>query len=88
MIYMLGWILLVALSLWVSVAAFIWAYQSGQFSDQTRARYLPLKDGLPLNGTEDTLSRRIEKYALMAVAAIGLSVMLAILLVSLYRLGG
>jgi len=42
MIYYVGWLFLVGISLSVSLAAFIWALRAGQFSDQERARYLPL----------------------------------------------
>ena len=42
MIYYVGWLFLVGISLSVSLVAFIWALRAGQFSDQERARYLPL----------------------------------------------
>ena len=42
MIYYSGWLFLVVMSLIVSLAAFIWGLRAGQFSDQERARYLPL----------------------------------------------
>jgi cbb3-type cytochrome oxidase maturation protein len=42
--YFAGWIFLVGLGLWASIGLFIWAFRSGQFSDQGRARYLPLSD--------------------------------------------
>jgi cbb3-type cytochrome oxidase maturation protein len=42
MIYYSGWLFLVLISLIVSLVAFIWALRAGQFSDQERARYLPL----------------------------------------------
>ena len=45
--YYLPWTILVVVSLWVSVVGFIWALKSGQFSDQNRARYLPLRDDFP-----------------------------------------
>ena len=38
------WMMLLAVSLWASVLAFVWALRSGQFQDQGRARYLPLRD--------------------------------------------
>ena len=43
MFYYIPWVLLIVASLWVSVAGFLWAFRSGQFSDQDRARYLPLR---------------------------------------------
>jgi len=40
--YIGGWLTLVVLSLSVSLAAFLWGLKSGQFSDQEKARFLPL----------------------------------------------
>lgn len=34
-------------------AFFLWAIRSGQFSDQDRARYLPLESGIPPGGQPD-----------------------------------
>lgn len=42
MIYYLAWLILMIVGLTVSVFLFIWALETGQFSDQVRARYLPL----------------------------------------------
>ncbi len=42
MTYYLAWLLLMMVGLVASVLLFLWALQSGQFSDQARARYLPL----------------------------------------------
>jgi cbb3-type cytochrome oxidase maturation protein len=42
MIYYAGWLFLVVISVAASLAAFVWGLRSGQFSDQDRARYLPL----------------------------------------------
>ena len=39
--YFPTWMILVMISLWISLVAFIWGIVSGQFSDQDRARYLP-----------------------------------------------
>ena len=44
--YYAGWLSLVAISLAVSIVAFLWGLKSGQFSDQDRARYLPLGSDL------------------------------------------
>jgi cbb3-type cytochrome oxidase maturation protein len=43
MSYYVPWILLLAAGLGASVAGFFWALANGQFSDQDRARYLPLR---------------------------------------------
>lgn len=44
MTYVLGWFGLVTISLAISLAAFVWALKNGQFSEQHRLRYLPLRD--------------------------------------------
>ncbi len=48
--YYLGWILLILLGVGLGIWAFIWALRSGQFAEQERARFLPLRDECP--GTE------------------------------------
>jgi len=42
--YLPYWALLVAFSVISSVAAFIWAHRSGQFTDQERAAHLALNE--------------------------------------------
>jgi cbb3-type cytochrome oxidase maturation protein len=37
---------------------FLWAVRSGQFSNQDRARYLPLQSGIPHTGDPNTGSRQ------------------------------
>ena len=43
MAYLFPWIFLILGSLVAGIGLFIWAYHSGQLSDQGRARYLPLR---------------------------------------------
>jgi len=43
MAYLLPWIVLILGSLLAGIGLFVWACRSGQFSEQGRARYLPLK---------------------------------------------
>ena len=52
MAYLFPWIFLILGSLVAGIGLFIWADHSGQFSDQGRARYLPLR-GVDL-GTVNT----------------------------------
>ncbi len=76
MIYFAGWLYLIVISLGVSIVAFLWAYRSGQFSDQDRARYLPLGEDL-LSVPAVTASRRqkrIHSTAFLIIAAMGLIV--------------
>jgi len=87
MIYYSGWLFLVVISLIVSLAAFIWALRSGQFSDQERARYLPLgKDLLsePIPGVSRA-KRRAHTAALFFIAAIGFTAFAAALTLGLYH---
>ncbi len=65
--YFSAWMILIAFSLWVSLAAFLWGLQSGQFSDQDRARYLPLRDVLPQPLVKDPARLTLEVYVLMFI---------------------
>jgi nitrogen fixation-related uncharacterized protein len=78
------WIGLIAAALWVSIAAFVWAIQSGQFTDQSRARYLPLRDEVLTPPAENEHPSRlpVEVYVLMIVVGIGLlSIAMTLLLI-------
>jgi cbb3-type cytochrome oxidase maturation protein len=83
-----AWIILVVVSLWVSLIAFLWALRAGQFSDQARARFLPLIDEAapPPHAVKDPSKLTIEAYALMAIAALGVAGMLASIFLSFYRI--
>jgi cbb3-type cytochrome oxidase maturation protein len=61
-----------AAGLMISLGVFFWALQAGQFNDQQRARYLPLKD-LPDNPPQGKSGPgRLEFYALWTLAGLGL----------------
>ena len=47
-----AWLALIAAGAGVSIAALFWALKTGQFSDQGRARYLPLTDESVLSPME------------------------------------
>ncbi|MBI5015473.1 MAG: hypothetical protein HZB55_08265 [Deltaproteobacteria bacterium] len=68
--YYLGWIVLVGVSLALSLASFAWALRSGQFADQGRARYLPLRDEPSAPPGAAASRRPAEVYALAAVSAL------------------
>ncbi|MGD0626019.1 MAG: cbb3-type cytochrome oxidase assembly protein CcoS [Thermodesulfobacteriota bacterium] len=80
--YYLSWIVLVVISLWVSVVGFIWALKSGQFSDQSRARYLPLRDDFPLPPVKNPAKFSAEVYFLLAVLGIGCCILLVVLIMT------
>ena len=85
--YFFGWIALVVISLWISVLAFIWAVRSGQFSDQARARYMPLRDGLPPEPEMAPTARTKEAYALGFIGLLSLIAMVAMMVVSQWTRG-
>ena len=68
--YFSAWVILIAFSLWVSLLAFLWGLQSGQFSDQDRARYLPLRDLLPQPMVKDPARLTMEVYVLMFIGVL------------------
>jgi cbb3-type cytochrome oxidase maturation protein len=68
MFYYLPWVLLIVASLWVSLAGFLWAFKSGQFSDQDRARYLPLRGEVLPSPVKDPAKFSREVYVLLALA--------------------
>jgi cbb3-type cytochrome oxidase maturation protein len=69
--YYLPWVFLVAVSLWVSLAAFFWGLKSGQFTDQTRARFLPLRDEAISPGLKNPPKPSREVYFLFGILGLG-----------------
>ncbi len=65
--FYLFWSVLVVMTLVVSLGVFIWACRSGQFSEQGRARYLPLRGSGPSPGEPHRPAK--ELYALLAIGA-------------------
>jgi nitrogen fixation-related uncharacterized protein len=65
----LPWFLLMAAGLVASVLLLFWGFKSGQFAEQDRARYLPLR-GSDCMKTENGSKRAVpEVYALVALMA-------------------
>jgi len=72
----------------ISLVVFIWALNNGQFKDQQRARYLPLKDETDVDEPPVVMAKRFsryEPYALMLLAFAGLAVSAAVLLFALLK---
>jgi cbb3-type cytochrome oxidase maturation protein len=86
--YSLGWIGLVLASLWISVIAFVWAARSGQFSDQSRARYLALGEDISPTAPAAATRRRPESYALLVVTLLGAAAMIVVIGLSLLAAKG
>jgi cbb3-type cytochrome oxidase maturation protein len=77
--------ILVAFSLLISLLAFFWGIQSGQFSDQERARFLPLRDALPQTSGKDPAKLTIEVYVLLFIGLMVVSGLVASLFLSFHR---
>jgi nitrogen fixation-related uncharacterized protein len=67
-----AWLTLIAAGVGASIAALFWALKTGQFSDQGRARYLPLTDESVLSPMETPRRLPAEVYALALVIVLGL----------------
>jgi len=87
MIYYAGWLFLVGISLLASIAAFIWALRAGQFSDQDRARYLPLGKDLLSEPIRAASRSKLRAHAatLWIITAIAFIAFTAALMLSLYH---
>jgi len=80
-----SWIALVALSLGVSLLAFLWAIRAGQFSDPGRARFLPLSDSRRSPALEKPAGLPVEIYVLLGIAGIALIGILFSIVLSIFR---
>ena len=89
MFYYLPWVLLIVASVWVSLAGFLWAFKSGQFSDQDRARYLPLRGEVFSSPVKDPAKISREVYVLVAlVGAVVLLLATVLIGILAYEKGG
>ena len=57
---LLVWVTFTVVALAGVLAVFVWAVRSRQFSDQDRARYLPLVSGVPTDDDTDDDADRTE----------------------------
>lgn len=83
-----GWITLVILSLGISLLAFLWGLHTGQFSDQARARYLPLAkdETLPPPGNPGRVT--VELYVLLIIVGIVLAGICFPIILTIYPFRG
>ena len=71
----------------ITLVVFFWALNRGQFSDQQRARFLPLEDQ-PVKGPEKlTRMGRLQTVLLFAIAGPGLIATAVAIVVSLLTVG-
>lgn len=83
-----AWIILTAIGILASIAVFIWAIKSGQFSEQDRARYLPLADEHFQMMTETPFRRGMEVAALILVVVLVLGAMVTAVVMTVIRVYG
>lgn len=83
--YVYSWLGLVVVSLWISLAAFIWGLQSGQFKEQARVRYFPLRDQTSPAPLCDPAKVTVEVYVLAAIVTCGLLIMLTPLALTIWH---
>ncbi len=81
--YFVLWIMLVLVSLWISLMVFIWALRSGQFSDQERARSIPLRAERVAPAAHPGCPAGLEVPFLVVLAFLFLAVMGAVVLMAL-----
>ncbi len=76
------WVVLVLVSLWISFLVFFWALRSGQFSDQDRARYIPLRGSQPVSRPESKSAKGSEIYVLLSLIFIAVAVVVLAVILS------
>ncbi|MFO7715594.1 hypothetical protein [Desulfosarcina sp.] len=74
----------IGIGLVLSLVVFYWAFRTGQFTDQQRARFLPLRDDADKVPVKASRFNRIEIYGLFFLAAAGLGATAAVLAFALY----
>jgi cbb3-type cytochrome oxidase maturation protein len=74
----------IAIGITISLLVFFWALKTGQFRDQQRARFLPLRDAAADRIVPVSPLHRLEVYGLFALAVAGLAASGAVLLYALY----
>ena len=74
----------IAIGLSISLLVFFWALKTGQFKDQQRARFLPLRDEPEQGPVKISRFGRWELYGLFFLAFLGLGMSATVLLYALY----
>ena len=69
----------------ISGLVFFWALKNGQFSDQKRAAFLPLKHDTESPPARISRIHRLEGIALLAMACLGLLISASVLALALLR---
>ena len=86
--YYLFWAMLIVATLWVSLGGFLWAHRHGQFKDQERARFIPLRDEVRPSSAPKGRGANHEAFVMIGILAIGISAILVVLVAVLLRAAG
>ena len=86
--YYLLWAMLIVASLWVSLGGFLWAHRHGQFKDQERARFIPLRDEVEPPALTKGKGASHEVFVTIGILAIGISAILVVLVTVFLRAAG
>jgi nitrogen fixation-related uncharacterized protein len=86
--YYLLWAALIAASLSVSLGGFLWAHRHGQFKDQDRARFLPLRGEDCLVKPAGQPGARREAAIMLGIIVTGVSAILTVLVIALLKFQG
>jgi cbb3-type cytochrome oxidase maturation protein len=74
----------ICIGLVISIPVFVWALKNGQFQDQQRARFLPLRGDTDPAPARATRWGRLETLTLFFLASAGLAASAAVLVYALY----
>jgi nitrogen fixation-related uncharacterized protein len=86
--YYLLWAVLIAASLSVSLGGFLWAHRHGQFKDQDRARFLPLRGEDCRMGPAGQPGAHRETAVMLGIIITGISAILTVLVIALLKFRG
>ena len=84
--FYVAWLTLIAVGVGISIIVFIWGVKTGQFSDQARARYLPLMDDAAADSAVRQQRLPSEVYVLMVIIALGMISIASTITLTIYWL--
>jgi cbb3-type cytochrome oxidase maturation protein len=73
----------ITIGLGIGLAVFLWALKTGQFKDQQRARFMPLRDNTGPAQVRVSRMGRLETYTLFMLAGAGLAASAAVIIFAL-----
>jgi len=74
-----------AIGFMLTLLVFFWALNQGQFKDQNRARYIPLKADGEFKLVQTSRFARIQTYALFVLVGMALAASMAVVTYSLLK---